>query len=97
MNLGFDDVRHAGRLARRQPLFVLGQGTRIVAAGTGAGLAASRVLTRWLESALYGVTPTDVTTYAVVVVLLAVTGLTASAVPVARVSRIDPVRVLRDE
>lgn len=76
---------------------VLGQGMRIVAAGTGAGLAASLVFTRWLESVLYDVTPTDVTTYAVVVVLLAVTGLTASAVPVARVIRIDPVRVLRDE
>lgn len=76
---------------------VLGQGLRITALGTGAGVIAAIVLTRFLTSLLYGVTPTDPLTFIGATVLLIVIALFATYVPAWRAARIDPVKSLRVE
>jgi putative ABC transport system permease protein len=74
---------------------VLGHGLALasvgIVLGTGAALAASRVLARLL----YGVSPSDPLTYAGVVVLLAAVAVAASWLPARRATRIDPLTALR--
>jgi hypothetical protein len=56
-------------------LFVLG-GIKWAAAGTIVGLAGAYLLTKWIETLLFQVTPTDPATFAIVAsVLLAVAAL----------------------
>jgi ABC-type antimicrobial peptide transport system permease subunit len=54
------------------------------------------VAARSLKTLLYGVTATDVTTYAVVVAVIGVAAMVAAWVPARRASRVDPVVALRD-
>ncbi len=61
--------------------------------GTALGLGAARAA----RTLLFGLQPTDPMTVGVALTLLAVIGLGASYVPARRASRLDPVRVLRDE
>jgi predicted permease len=74
---------------------VVRAGLGIAALGLGAGVAGSLVLTRYMESQLYGVAPTDPVTFVAIVLLLGVTALLAAYVPARRAARIDPTEVLR--
>jgi predicted permease len=76
---------------------VLGQGLRLIAIGAGLGLVAALVSARALTSLLFGVKPTDLPTFVVVTLLLALLGLLACAVPAFRATRVDPLVVLRNE
>jgi len=69
----------------------------LTAWGVLAGLVAALVLTRVLSSQLYGVSPTDPATFAVVVILLVAAALFASWFPARRASRVDPMIALRSE
>src|SRR6185295_1894349 len=51
----------------------------------------------WLASELYGVSPTDPTTYAAVAVAVTIVTLIASSIPTRRAMNADPLTVLRDE
>ena len=65
--------------------------------GVAAGVLGGIVLTRLMESLLYGVAPRDPATFGVVpLLLLAIAGL-ASAVPGVRAARVDPLEALRSE
>jgi ABC-type lipoprotein release transport system permease subunit len=55
------------------------------------------VLTRRLESLLYGITPHDPATFAAVVLILAGAGLVAAYAPARRAARVDPLITLRAE
>jgi ABC-type antimicrobial peptide transport system permease subunit len=66
-------------------------------AGLAAGLVAAIGLTRFLESFLFEITPTDPLTYAAAVACLLLTSLAASLIPALRATRIDPLTVLRHE
>ncbi|MGH7483460.1 MAG: ADOP family duplicated permease [Longimicrobiales bacterium] len=68
-------------------------------AGTGllVGLLAAFALTRLLESMLFGVSPSDPASYAVVSVLLGATIIVAAALPARRAATVDPMVALRHE
>ena len=85
--------------ASRADVFRLtfGLGLRWLALGVAIGLAGSLVATRVLAQQLWDVSPTDPLTLALVVAVLALTGLAASYVPARRATRVDPLVVLRSE
>jgi putative ABC transport system permease protein len=61
------------------------------------GLAGSFVLTRFLETLLFTVKPTDAPTYASVAAVLVAVALLASYLPARRAARVDPLTALRHE
>jgi putative ABC transport system permease protein len=76
---------------------VLGQGTRLAAAGVGAGIVMTLASTRAMGSLLYGVSPTDPLTIGGVAALLLAVALAASWLPARRATRVDPLVALRYE
>jgi ABC-type antimicrobial peptide transport system permease subunit len=60
-----------------------------------AGLAAAPLVTRALESLVFGVETTDRWTLAIVSLVLGVVATMACVLPARRATRVDPVRVLR--
>jgi predicted lysophospholipase L1 biosynthesis ABC-type transport system permease subunit len=74
---------------------VLARALRIVAAGLVVGLVGAAGVTRVLQTFLFGVTPTDPVTFAVVTLLLLAVGLMAAWLPARRATRIDPMAALR--
>jgi len=77
--------------------FVLGWGTRLACVGAVSGIVAALALTRLMSGLLYGVGPTDPTTFAAVVVLLLMVTLLACYIPAQRATRVDPMIALRCE
>ncbi|MCW5558827.1 MAG: FtsX-like permease family protein, partial [Verrucomicrobiae bacterium] len=91
-------IRVALGAARADVLrLILGQGAKLAALGVGIGLAGALALTHSLKTLLYGVSPTDPATFAVVAALLLATALLACWLPARRAARVDPVAALRDE
>jgi predicted permease len=76
---------------------VMKQGAGMVAIGIVAGLATAFALTRLMASLLFGVTPTDLPTFAGVTVLLFAVALLACYLPSRRATRVDPIQTLRYE
>jgi ABC-type antimicrobial peptide transport system permease subunit len=76
---------------------VMKEGAALAAAGALAGVAGALVLTRYLATLLYGVTPTDFGTYIAVVLALALAALGASFLPARRAAALDPASTLRHE
>jgi len=72
------------------------RGVLLTALGLTAGIAGALAATRAMRSVLYGVAPTDGTTFAAVAALIAVVATVASVIPAARAARVDPMVVLRD-
>jgi putative ABC transport system permease protein len=76
---------------------ILKQGMLLTAIGVTLGVGGALALTRTMESLLFGITPSDATTYVVVCALLAAVALTASYLPARRASETDPMETLRVE
>jgi len=74
---------------------VIGDGMRMALAGIVVGTLASLVLSSALEGLLYGISPTDPVTYAVIAATLAIVALFASALPARRATKADPASALR--
>jgi putative ABC transport system permease protein len=76
---------------------VMRQGLKLTAIGIAIGLLASWGLTRLVAGMLFGVSPTDPVTFAVVVAVMLVVAVMAIWLPARRASRIDPLTALRYE
>jgi putative ABC transport system permease protein len=76
---------------------VLRHGLVLSAAGLAPGLAGGSAASQAMSSLLFGVTPGDVTTFAVAASLLLTTAAAACLVPSIRATRVDPIVALRAE
>jgi ABC-type antimicrobial peptide transport system permease subunit len=86
-----------GASARNVAGLVLRQGLLLALAGVVIGGGAAFALTRWMESLIFGVSPTDPVTFSAVSTLLVAIALAASYVPARRAVKLDPMRSLRIE
>ncbi|HIE92789.1 MAG TPA: FtsX-like permease family protein [Acidobacteria bacterium] len=75
---------------------VVEQGMALVLVGVGLGLVGAVVLSRTAASLLFGVSPTDVLTFALVPTVLTGVALIACLFPACRATCIEPTRALRD-
>ena len=73
------------------------QGARLLLVGLVLGIAAAALVTRFLQTMLFGIRPLDPITFTSVSALLLAVGLLATIVPAWRAMTIDPVRALRSE
>ena len=85
--------------AERADVFrlVLGQGLQLTLIGVGIGLGVSLAVTRLLHTWLFGITPTDLLTYAGVTLLLCLVALAACYLPARRATQVEPTVALRCE
>ena len=91
-------VRIALGANRRDILkLVIGQGFEMALVGVGVGIAGALVLTRFLSSLLYGVSPHDPMTFVGVAVLLLTVALAACWIPAMKAMHVDPMVALRYE
>ncbi len=76
---------------------VMRQGLELTGAGIVLGLIGAAALTQVMATLLFGVSATDLMTFATVPLILLASALLASYVPARRATRVDPVVALRDE
>jgi putative ABC transport system permease protein len=76
---------------------ILREGMAVAVLGCVAGLVLAVLLGRVLASMLYGVSPTDVVTFATVVTTVLVVAGFASFLPALRAARVEPMRALRED
>ena len=76
---------------------VVRQGMWLALVGLAIGLAGALVLTRLMSSVLYGVSATDVPTFAGVTLLLGLVVFIACYLPARRAAKVDPMVALRFE
>jgi putative ABC transport system permease protein len=76
---------------------VVMQGLKLTLTGLALGLAATFVVSRFLASLLFGVSPTDLPTFVTVSIVLATVALLACYIPARRATKVDPMIALRYE
>jgi putative ABC transport system permease protein len=78
-------------------LLVMRQGIWLALVGSVTGIAGALLLSRLMTKLLYGVQPTDPTTFVIVAAGLGVVAMVACYIPARRAMRIDPMSALRYE
>jgi predicted permease len=78
-------------------LLILKQGTRLALIGIATGIVVTLLLTRLMSHLLFGVSPTDPLTFALVAILLTLVTILACYIPARRATRVDPMVALRYE
>lgn len=76
---------------------VLRRAMLLAVIGVVVGVAGSIVVTRYLETLLFGVKPIDVITFVAVALGLVLVALVASLIPARRATKVDPLTALRYE
>jgi len=82
-----------GRVVR----MIVSQGSRLVGLGLLLGLGAALGANRLIASLLYGVSPTDTSSFIAAAAVLSVVALLACAIPAARAVRVAPSDALRPD
>jgi putative ABC transport system permease protein len=75
---------------------VMAQGLKLVLVGVFIGVFVALASVRVINSLLHGVSPTDLTTFVLVPLVLVGVALLACLVPASRATRVDPMIALRD-
>jgi len=85
--------------ARPRDVFtmIIGHGMKLALIGVGIGLVGAFALTRLMASMLFGVEPTDATTYGAIAALLIAVTLLACYLPGRRATKVEPTVSLRYE
>jgi predicted permease len=84
-----------GADARDIRRLVIGSSLRLVVAGALIGVAGAIALSRWMQSQLFGVRPTDPLTLVAVTLGVLVVGLLATWQPARQAARVDPRELLK--
>jgi ABC-type lipoprotein release transport system permease subunit len=74
---------------------IVGYAFSLAIGGVAAGLAVAAILTPLMRDMLFGVSPADPLTFAVITVTLVASALLAALVPARRAARVDPMIALR--
>ena len=74
---------------------VMGESIRLVAIGIGLGLGATLWAGRFVQTVVYGLSPSDPLTIGGAVALLAIVTAFAGGVPARRASNVNPIEALR--
>jgi putative ABC transport system permease protein len=91
-------VRVALGAQRLQVLsLIFRRGVMLTIAGITLGLGGAAATARYLQSMLFGIQPTDVTTFAGVAAVFAAVAMAACYLPARRATAVDPVIALRHE
>jgi len=83
----------SGRVVRG----VMGRGLTLAAVGILLGIPLAMVLSRFLASLLFGVTPGDPLTYVGISLLLGLVAATATLLPARAATRVNPMEAIRSE
>jgi putative ABC transport system permease protein len=86
-----------GASSRQLMASVLTRAARLAVLGAVIGLALAYAAAQVIGAMLFGVTATDVATYASVLLAVTPPVILAAAIPAWRASRVDPLRALRAE
>ena len=76
---------------------ILRRGLGLAAAGAGLGIAGALIVSHLMAGLLYGVSPTDLPTFAGVTTVLTTVALAASYIPALRAVGLDPITTLHSE
>ncbi|HXM22499.1 MAG TPA: ABC transporter permease [Terriglobales bacterium] len=76
---------------------IMEQGAKLALAGVVVGLVGAVALTRVMASLLFGVSPTDLSTFSVVPLIVLVLILVGCYIPAHRATNLDPLVALREE
>ncbi len=73
------------------------QGARVTLIGVVVGAIGAALLTRYIQTLLFGVGPLNISAFAAMAAVMVAVALIASYLPARRASRIDPVKALRSD
>jgi putative ABC transport system permease protein len=76
---------------------VVGRGMVLSGVGVGMGIGSALYLNRFLASMLFGVSATDIPTFATISLALSLIALLACSIPARRATHVDPMVALREE
>ena len=86
-----------GARPRAMLAMLLGSGLKLTAAGLVIGLAGALIAARGMTSMLFGVTPHDPSTFAIIATVIASVASLATYLPARHAMAIEPTRALRED